>query len=291
MNTFTIRDIENLSGIKAHTLRVWEQRYGIIRPMRKDSNHRLYGIEDLKQILRISFLYHQGYKISRIADMDEDEIKKLSLEFNTKGSYDVFINQMMEALIDFDEDLFRSVMDNAMIHLGMEKLMTLVIYPFLNKVGVLWMTGNVIPSQEHFASNIIRNKILMATYQLPLKKKDEVRKYILFNPPGEYHEIPLLFVQYCLKQRGISNVLFGIDTSTDQLKEYLRKNRSTHLFLFMTTNFTNMNPVELLDDIKRNFPGLQIEVAGNSFRGFEAEVNSSIRIFSNVEDFITHLGS
>jgi DNA-binding transcriptional MerR regulator len=254
MNTFTIRDIENLSGIKAHTLRVWEQRYGIIRPMRKDSNHRLYGIEDLKQILRISFLYNQGYKISRIAEMGEEEIKKLSLELKPKGNYEVFINQLMEASMDFDEDLFRSVMDNAMVHLGMEKLMTQVIYPFLNKVGVLWMTGNVIPSQEHFASNIIRNKILMATNQLPPKNKVEGKKYILFNPPGEYHEIPLLFVQYCLKQRGISAVLFGIDTSTEMLKEYLWKNRSTHLFLFMTTNFTNMQPVELLEDINRNFP-------------------------------------
>jgi MerR family transcriptional regulator, light-induced transcriptional regulator len=291
MNTFTIRDIENLSGIKAHTIRVWEQRYGIIRPMRKDSNHRLYGIEDLKRILRISFLYNQGYKISRIAEMDEDEIKKLSLEFKSKGSYEVFINQLMEASMDFDEELFRSVIDNAMIHLGMEKLMTLVIYPFLNKIGVLWMTGNVIPSQEHFASNIIRNKILMATNQLPPKQKDDGKKYILFNPPGEYHEIPLLFVQYCLKQRGISTVFFGIDTSTDLLKEYLRKNRSTHLFLFMTTNFTNMNPVELLEDIKINFPGLQIEVAGNSFRGLQTEVISGIRIFSNVEDFIRHLSA
>lgn len=291
MNTFTIRDIENLSGIKAHTLRVWEQRYGIIRPMRKDSNHRLYSIEDLKQILRISFLYNQGYKISRIAEMDENEIKKLSLEFKPKGSYEVFINQMMEASMDFDEELFRSAMDNAMIHLGMEKLMTLVIYPFLNKIGILWMTGNVIPSQEHFASNIIRNKILMATNQLPPKKNDEGKKYILFNPPGEYHEIPLLFVQYCLKQRGISNILFGIDTSTDLLKEYLQKNKSTHLFLFMTTNFTNMQPMELLEDIRRNFPGLQIEVAGNSFRGVETEENSHTRIFRNVEDFISHLGN
>jgi MerR family transcriptional regulator, light-induced transcriptional regulator len=291
MNTFTIRDIENLSGIKAHTLRVWEQRYGIIRPMRKDSNHRLYGIEDLKQILRISFLYNQGYKISRIAEMGEEEIKKLSLELKPKGNYEVFINQLMEASMDFDEDLFRNVMDNAMVHLGMEKLMTQVIYPFLNKVGVLWMTGNVIPSQEHFASNIIRNKILMATNQLPPKQKVEGKKYILFNPPGEYHEIPLLFVQYCLKQRGISTVLFGIDTSTEMLKEYLRKNRSTHLFLFMTTNFTNMQPVELLEDIKRNFPGLKIEVAGNSFRGLQAEIISGIRIFSSVEDFTRHLGT
>jgi hypothetical protein len=167
--------------------------------------------------------------------------------------------------------------------------MTLVIYPFLNKVGLLWMTGNVVPSQEHFASNIIRNKILMATDQLPLKKNDRSRHYILSNPPGEYHEIPLLFVQYCLKLRGIPNVLFGNDTSTLHLKEYLQNNRSTHLFMFMTTNFSNMDPVELLEDIKRNFPGLQIQVAGNSFRNLEIRADDQIRIFSSVNEFLDHL--
>jgi MerR family transcriptional regulator, light-induced transcriptional regulator len=125
MNTFTIRDIENLSGIKAHTLRVWEQRYDIIRPMRKNSNHRLYGINDLKQILRISYLYHHGYKISRIAEMNETEIRKLSLEFNLKTGHEIFINQMMDASLDFDDNLFRKVLDDAMSHLGVEKAVVL----------------------------------------------------------------------------------------------------------------------------------------------------------------------
>ncbi len=291
MNTFTIRDIENLSGIKAHTWRAWEQRYGIIRPLRKDSNHRLYGIDDLKHILRISYLYGQGYKISRIADMDEKQIKSLSLEFKSKGTHEVFINQLMEASMDFDEELFRTALDNSIHTLGMEKAMILVIYPFLNKIGLLWMTGNVIPAQEHFASNIIRNKILMATNQLPLKKKNSLRKYILFNPPLEYHEIPLLFVQYCLKQRGIDHVLFGIDTSAEYIKEFLQKKTFTHLFLFMATNFTNRETGGFLEDLTINFPDLQIQVAGYSFRNLEPAVEEGIRIFSQVQDFLNDLDS
>lgn len=289
MNTFTIRDIENMSGIKAHTLRVWEQRYGIIKPMRKDSLHRLYGIEDLKQILRISYLYNQGYKISRIAEMDEHEIKKLSLELSPKGSFEVFVNQMMEASMDFDETLFRKIMDSVVSHLGMEKAMMLVIYPYLQKVGLLWMTGNVIPAQEHFASNIIRNKILFATNQLPLIAKKSRIRYLLFCPPGEFHEIPLIFMQYGLKRRGITNILFGADTSVEQLKEYIRKHGATHLFLFLTTNFTNLDPLELLDDLRTDFPELQLEVAGDSFRSVEADIPKPVKYFATANDFLYHL--
>jgi DNA-binding transcriptional MerR regulator len=289
MNTFTIRDIENMSGIKAHTLRVWEQRYGIIKPMRKDSKHRLYGIEDLKQILRISYLYNQGYKISRIAEMDESEIKKLSLELSPKGSYEVFINQMMEASMDFDEELFRKIMDTVVSHMGMEKAMMLVIYPYLQKVGLLWMTGNVIPAQEHFASNIIRNKILFATNQLPLIKKRSGTTYLLFCPPGEFHEIPLIFMQYGLKRRGISNILFGANTSLEQLKEYIRKHGATHLFLFLTTNFTNLEPLALLEDMRTDFPDLQLELAGDSFRNVEANIPKDVKFFATANDFLYHL--
>jgi DNA-binding transcriptional MerR regulator len=289
MNTFTIRDIENLSGIKAHTWRAWEQRYGIIRPMRKDSNHRLYGIEDLKHILRISYLYGQGYKISRIAEMDESQIRKLSLDFKSKGNHEIFINQMMEASMDFEEALFRRALDNAINSLGLEKAMILVIYPFLTKIGLLWMTGNVIPAQEHFASNIIRNRILSATEQLPVKKSTSLRKYILFNPPSEYHEIPLLFVQYSLKQRGIPNVLFGINTSVDFVRVYQHEKKATHLFLFMATNFTNKEPQELIEDIKTNFPTMQINIAGYSFRNMELTSGDRVKLFNTVQDFLNYL--
>ncbi|HLO82005.1 MAG TPA: MerR family transcriptional regulator [Chitinophagaceae bacterium] len=289
MNTFTIRDIENLSGIKAHTWRAWEQRYGIIRPMRKDSNHRLYGIEDLKHILRIAYLYGQGYKISRIAEMDENQIRKLSLEFKSKGNHEIFINQLMEASIDFEEGIFRKAMDNAVISLGLEKAMILVIYPFLTKIGLLWMTGNIIPAQEHFASNIIRNKILAATERLPVKKNSSLKKYILFNPPSEYHEIPLLFVQYSLKLRGISNVLFGINTSIDFVRDYQQEKKATHLFLFMATNFTNKEPLELIEELKINFPAVQINVAGYSFRNMEITAGDRVKLFTSVQDFLNYL--
>lgn len=286
MNTFTIRDIENLSGIKAHTLRVWEQRYGIIKPMRKDSNHRLYGIDDLKKILRISFLYHEGYKISRIAEMTEDQMKKLALEFTPKGNHDVFINQLMESSIDFDESAFRTALDAAVMHLGLERSMTQVIYPFMNKVGMLWLTGNMIPAQEHFGTNIIRNKIIWATSQLKQRKSPGDQRYIIFCPPGEFHEIPLLLVQFSLRQRGIPSVYFGVNTSVDQVSDYLDKNQATHLFLHLITNFSQLEPIVLLDDLYKRFRSLQILAAGRVFRDVK---HNGVKLFDTVQHFLDYL--
>lgn len=290
MNTFTIRDIENLSGIKAHTLRVWEQRYGIIRPMRKDSNHRLYGIDDLKQILRISLLYNQGYKISRIAEMTEPEINSLSLEFMQKGHYEVFVNQMMEASIDFDEPAFRNALDGAIFHLGLEKAMLQAVYPFLNKVGILWLTGNVIPAQEHFASAIIRNRIIAAMGKITPRSKRSGLRFILFCPPAEFHEIPLLMVQYSLKFRGIPCVLFGVDTNLDQLKAYTEKFPATHLITHLITNFTNQSPQEILDELVNAFPGVNIIASGKSFREVKAK-GDQIKLMGNANEFYNYLNT
>jgi MerR family transcriptional regulator, light-induced transcriptional regulator len=272
MNTFSIRDIENLSGIKAHTLRIWEQRYGIMAPQRKHSNHRRYNTEDLKQILRISFLYHQGYKISKIAAMSSAEIKRLSLEFSNNSSYEVFINQMMEASIDFDEEAFDKVFASLFTHMGLEKSMIHVIYPFLNYIGILWMTGNVIPAQEHFASNIIRNKIFTAIEALPKSGNAQGKRIILFCPPGEFHEIPLLLVQYLLKRRGISFVFFGVNTSTYLIREYLSAHKATHIFFHMITNFTNKDPLQFIEETRQVLPEINIVASGPVYRDVQVEM-------------------
>jgi DNA-binding transcriptional MerR regulator len=288
MNTFSIRDIENLSGIKAHTLRIWEQRYNIMTPERRESNHRRYNSEDLKKILRISFLYHQGYKISKIAALGNEEIKRLSLEFSSKSSYVIFINQLMEASIDFDEDAFDKVFAGLFSHLGLEKSMIHVIYPFLNQIGLLWMTGNIIPAQEHFACNIIRSKIFGAINALPKTEGVPARKIILFCPPGEYHEIPLLLVQYLFKRRGISQVFFGVNTSIEMIGEYLKAHEATHIFFHLITNFTNMDPLHFIEEIRQAFPGINIVASGPVYHDVKAQLEGVriLRSMAELLDFI-----
>src|SRR5215204_1774106 len=158
MQSFTIKDIENLTGIKAHTLRIWEQRYRFFTPKRKESLHRIYDNEDLKQLLRISFLYNSGWKISKIANLSSDEVQDLVKNAEVgKENYRVFVNHLIEAALDFNEYAFIEQLNRIIETTGFEKSITEICYPFLLKIGHLWSTNNVIPAQEHFSSYIIQN--------------------------------------------------------------------------------------------------------------------------------------
>lgn len=284
MHSFSIRDIENLSGIKAHTLRIWEVRYGIVKPSRKDSNHRQYGIEELKRILRISHLYNQGFRISKIAQMSDDDISRLTLETQQIAPHEFFINQLIEASIDFDDDLFRQILDSVIYKYGFEHTIVEVVYPFLTKIGMLWLTGNILPAQEHFASHIIRNKIVFETYKESIEKKVSTDHYILFCPPEEYHEIPLLFVQYCLRKRGITSTFLGVNTSVNDLKTLLTKMKATHLFVHFTTNFSDAEPEEMLIDLCSSFPSLEVFAAGRIFEKTTLD-QPNLRVFHRLPDF------
>jgi DNA-binding transcriptional MerR regulator len=168
MNKFTIKDIENLSAIKAHTWRIWEQRYNIAIPKRKESNHRFYDNENLKQILRISYLYHSGIKISKIAKLDSEEMRELALrKLSKEEANEFYIKEMIEASLDFDEERFENNFIDALDRMGLEETILNVFYPYQDRIGVLWLTDNVIPAQEHFTSNIIRQKIVVAIDRLP----------------------------------------------------------------------------------------------------------------------------
>jgi MerR family transcriptional regulator, light-induced transcriptional regulator len=266
MQTFSIRDIENLSGIKAHTLRVWEQRYGLIMPGRKESQHREYTNEDLKQILKISYLYHQGYKISRIARMSTDEVNTLSLEYNHHSSFEVFVNQFIEAALDFDEEGFEKVFNSVILHLGFEKAFLHVVYPYLNKLGMLWMTGNVLPAQEHFSSNLIRKRIILAIDHLSTETKRESDIILLFTPNGEFHEIPLLLSYYFLKKNGFRVAYLGINTSMEDLMTFSLSYPNFILFFHLLTNFTDRDPEAYLEQLCEAFPKRKIFAAGPVFK-------------------------
>ncbi|HEY4286020.1 MAG TPA: MerR family transcriptional regulator [Puia sp.] len=263
MNVFTIRDIENLCGIRAHTLRAWEHRYQLHIPKRKAGNHRFYDNEDLKHLLRIAFLYHNGYKISRLAQLDEKEITRLALKVpQPGGANDIFINQLIEASLDFDQELFDRTLHNIVLHMGFEKAITQVVYPFLQKIGLLWLTGNVVPAQEHFASALITRKLLIAINGLEshLPSRQQI---LLFTPKGEFHEIPLLYMRYLMKKNGLSTVYFGKDASLEELRYYCSQKEVTHLYLHLVTHLLRCEPEQHVKKMLENFPDQQIVISGN----------------------------
>ena len=194
MSTYSIRDLEQLSGIKAHTLRIWEQRYTILSPDRTDTNIRTYGDEDLKRVLNISLLKDHGYKISEIAKFSTDELNREIIKISDRQlSYPDQIQALTIAMLDLNEDRFEKIISTNILQSGFESTMINIIYPFLSRIGTLWVTGSIGPAQEHFITNLIRQKIIVAIDGQIGTSTSSGKKYVLFLPEGEFHEISLLF--------------------------------------------------------------------------------------------------
>jgi DNA-binding transcriptional MerR regulator len=262
MDRFTIRDIENLSGIKAHTLRIWEKRYGMMVPKRKESNHRYYDNDDLKYILQVAYLYNNGYKISKIAALQKDELKDHIVATTNNGEPFFFENELLQAAFEFNETSYNEILNAAIERIGFEQCILNVVYPYFKKVGLLWMNDDAIPAQEHFSSNIVRNKIINAIdkMQTPITKEKE--PIILFTPEDEHHEIPLLFSHYLFKKHHKQVVYLGSNVSIETLKDFCSAKKHEELFFNIITNFTGFSIDEYLATLCNTFPSHKIIMSG-----------------------------
>src|SRR6185436_6119767 len=196
MGKYSIKELEQLSGIKAHTIRIWEKRYTIINPERTATNIRFYSDENLKKIINVSLLNNHGFKISKIADMSLTEISdKILVLSEAKTEAHIYIDQLVVSMVDLDEEKFEKILNKLIDKFGFERSITEVVYPFMEKIGVLWQTGTITPAHEHFISNLIRQKLITSIASLPIPS-NKSKKAILFLPEGELHEIGLLFYHY-----------------------------------------------------------------------------------------------
>ena len=262
MDRFSISDIENLCDIKAHTLRIWEKRHNILLPKRKESNHRYYDNDDLKCILQVAYLYHHGYKISKIARLKKEEIKDLTLSIKTGSEQHLFfVNALLEAAFKFNDIAFEQTLNTAIERLGFEDCIIKVVYPYFEKVGLLWMNDVAVPAQEHFSSNIIRHKIIVAIDKMqPASADSEVT--LLFTPEAEYHEIPLLFANYLFKKQNKQVIYLGANLPLNTLKIFIEEKKIKQLFFHLITNFTKFNIDEYLSKLSKTFPSQKIIMSG-----------------------------
>ncbi|HYE53807.1 MAG TPA: MerR family transcriptional regulator, partial [Chitinophagaceae bacterium] len=218
MNDFTIRDLENLSGIKAHTIRIWEQRYSFLKPKRTQTNIRYYSNEELRIILNIALLNKYGYKISHINRMSEDELTRHILALDTpEAVQDRIVYNLIQAMADMDMDRFETVLDQFIFSRGIDNAIIQVIFPFLERIGILWMTGHINPAQEHLVSNVIRQKIMVGI-DGALSRFTSRCTVLLFLPENEHHELGLLYINYLLKKRGVRTLYLGADVPAKDLE-------------------------------------------------------------------------
>ena len=211
-STFNIKNLENLSGIKAHTLRIWEKRYNLLEPERTDTNIRRYSLESLKKLLNITLLYNHGFKISRIASLNVDEIPKLVRSIALKSnSEQVSINAFKLAMINFDYELFDIHFDEILQNHDFEYCFMQIFMPLMRELGILWQTGAISPSHEHFITNLVKQKIHLQTESLQRNKfsNDDLPIFVLFLPENEIHELGILYLNYLILSKGFRTIFLG----------------------------------------------------------------------------------
>ncbi|NDE79237.1 MAG: MerR family transcriptional regulator, partial [Chitinophagaceae bacterium] len=203
MNAFTIKDLENLSGVKAHTIRIWEQRYNFLKPQRTETNIRYYSNEELKTVLNISLLNKYGFKISHIDRMNQEEIGQRILSLSdTDAIQERNVNELLKEMIDLNVERLDKIISEHIALKGLERSMMRLLFPFLEKIGILWLTGHINPAQEHLVTNLIRQKMMVAIDKTPIPTNPR-KNILLFLPEGEYHELGLMFLYYLMKTKDI----------------------------------------------------------------------------------------
>jgi len=218
--SFQIRDLEAFSGVKAHTIRIWEKRYGLLQPDRTDTNIRHYGLSELRSILNVAYLNQRGYKISKIAALSVAERENLVREVAVqKGGSEEVLNMLKLAMLGFDEALFLSESAKHSAQHGFRSLVEEVYTPLLDHIGLLWQTSSICPAQEHFVSNIIRQQVIVATSALPSKAPASGPLHVLYLPENEIHELGLLYLNYILRFHHKRTVYLGQSVPSDDLRQ------------------------------------------------------------------------
>ena len=263
MAQYTIKELEHLSGIKAHTIRIWEQRYHILNPRRTDTNIRYYDDADLKSLLNISLLNERGYKISKIAQMEPEQIeRKVAQLCDSPCACSHHVSALVAAMVDMDEVKFDKQLSTATLQLGLHSAMEEIIYPFLNKIGILWQTNNISPAHEHFVSNLIRQKLIVAIDGQTLRREEQSTTYILYLPEGELHELALLYMNYILRAHGQHVVYLGQNLPFPDLELTYDQFKGAYICTVLTSAPERDQVQHYLNRLSQRFPQTTIYIYG-----------------------------
>lgn len=291
---FSIVDFENLSGIKAHTIRIWEKRYQLFNPVRHGNNERLYGLDDLKKILNISFLQENGWKISKIAELSNAEITlKINELVNEKGKFDEAINAFKLAMMSFDQNLFHQTYQKLIAERNFREIFHEIFIPLLDMIGLLWQTGTISPAHEHFISQLIENKLHINIEKIQNQARLQDKTFVLFLPENEIHNLGILYIQYELLLKGNHSIYLGTSIPLEDLK----KLQYLYQPIVFITQFTVAPSVEntqlYLQKIKNELLKDNYDecwINGRKAKELENYVsNSRLKIFSNVKELLNNI--
>jgi len=286
MNAFTIKDLENLSGIKAHTIRIWEQRYSFLKPQRTTTNIRYYSSDELKILLNISLLNKYGYKISHIDKMEEPEIKeKLLTLTHAQAQQERIVHEMIQYMVDLDMEKFEEVLSNYILLKGIEKTIHQIVFPFLERIGILWLTYHINPAQEHLVINIIRQKLIVAIDGTQPHLQSS-KTALLFLPEGEFHEIGLLYIYYLLRVRGIKVYYLGANVPTKDMVYIVKLKRPHFLYCHLTSVANNFVFDRFLNNLQVHIPDFPILVSGQLTQQYKKATPANVHLKKSLPEVL-----
>ncbi len=293
MNAFTIKDLENLSGIKSHTIRIWEQRYSFLKPRRTDTNIRYYNNEELKTILNVALLNKYGFKISHIDKMTESDMSQKILSINDQyAQQENVVNSMIQAMINMDLDVFDLVLNDYIKMRGIEKTIHQLIFPFMERIGVLWVTGHINPAQEHLVSNMIKQKLIVGTEMIsPMIKLNKTG--VLFLPEGEFHELGLLYVQFLLKSKGIKVYYLGANVPIEDVEYVIKHKNPDFIYSHLTSVSSAFSFEKFINLSLKKLNGVPFIISGRLAASYEKKIPPQINFKKSVQEvteFISSLG-
>ena len=292
-SNFSIKNLENLSGIKAHTLRIWEKRYNLLEPERTDTNIRRYSLDSLRKLLNVTLLYNHGFKISKIASLNADEIPKLVRSIALKSnSEQVSINAFKLAMINFDYELFDSNYEEIQQHHDFEYIFMQIFMPLMKELGILWQTGAISPTHEHFITNLVKQKIHLQTERLQRdKSKNEDHPiFVLFLPENEIHELGILYLNFLILSKGYRTIFLGQSLQSSSLQTLYSYDTTFNFVSYLTVEPNKEEIMPFLKDFHKQllenqksklilFGPQQVEIV-------KEELPEQIEMYRSVESFI-----
>jgi DNA-binding transcriptional MerR regulator len=291
MNAFSIKDLENLSGIKAHTIRIWEQRYSFLKPQRSKTNIRYYGNEELKTVLNIALLNKYGFKISHINKMSPGEVREkiVSLSF-AEAHQERFINELLQHMVDLDMEKFEETLNTYIRSKGIDKSVTQLIFPFLEKIGLLWLANHMNIAQEHLVTNVIRQKLIVGIESINVYGEPN-KIVLLFLPEGEHHEIGLLYLYYLLKSRNIQVLYLGADVPLNDLQFVAHLKRPQHILTHLTSIPGRFSLEKFVQQLHQKIPDIPVVISGRIAQGYSKRTPPQVFLKKSMDDLTSFISS
>lgn len=291
---FSIKDLENLSGIKAHTIRIWEKRYNILEPLRTDTNIRTYDSASLQKLLNVVLLNNHGYKISRIAEYPNEKIALLVREIvSEKNTNNHALNAFKLAMINFDQKLFINTYTSLLSEKTFREVFYEVFIPLMNEIGLLWQTGTISPAQEHFISFLIKQKLLINTEKIQILEPTRSDKiFVLYLPENEIHELGLMYLNYEILLNGYRSIYLGESVPLESLMDMKKYFDNIVYVSYLTIEPTK----DVIDDYIKNVSekileeNSEIWFIGRMTQYIDAKgLSSAISVFNSISDMVAEL--